>query len=87
MLTVALVLLFTLSFAFLSTYGVTRPWWRSWEGRALVTSATGWALISGGFLIDEYATEVPDLAWVAIAYVAVLSAALKLWTFHRARRR
>lgn len=79
MLTAALVLLLGLSVTFLVLYALARPWWRSWEGRALVTSATGWALVSGGFLVDDHLSNVPTAAWIVIAYVAVLSATLKVW--------
>jgi hypothetical protein len=87
MLTVGLILLCGLSSAFLLVHGLTRPWWRSWESRALIASSLGWALLSGGFLWDDYAGDIPHWVWVLIAYLAVVAAALKLGALVASRRR
>lgn len=87
MLTVGLILLCGLSSAFLLVHGLTRPWWRSWESRAMIASSLGWALLSGGFLWDDYAGEVPDWVWVLIAYLAVVAAALKIGALVASRLR
>lgn len=86
LLTVALVLGCAMSLTFLLIYGLTRPWWRSWEGRALIASSTGWALVTGGFLIDTHVLNVGEQVWVFVAYVAAVAAALKLWILVQASR-
>jgi hypothetical protein len=85
MLTAALVLILVPSVAFLCIHGFTRPWWKSWESRAMMTSATGWALVSAGFLVNNHA-DVPDWAWVAVAGVGAASQWLKLWILVQSRR-
>lgn len=85
MLTLGLVLLCAFSSAFLFVYGLTRAWWKSWEGRALIASSAGWAALSGGFLIDWYARDLPDWLWLAIAYLGVVAAVLKLWILIQSR--
>ena len=85
MLTVPLVLMLIFAVAFLAIHGLTRPWWKSWESRAMMTSSAGWALVSGGFLINAL-VDVPDWAWAFVAWVGVAATALKLKILIQSRR-
>jgi hypothetical protein len=53
-----------------------RPWYRTWEGRALLASAVAWSLISGGFLVNHW-HEVPDWTWALFGAVAAVSGWIK----------
>lgn len=85
MLTVPLALILAFALTFLCVHGFTRPWWRSWESRAMMTSSAGWALLAAGFLVNAI-FDVPDLAWVLVAYVGVAATLLKLVILFRSRR-
>ena len=62
---------------FVLLYGLTRRWWESWEGRALLTAAVGLMLMSVGFLVDDR-WDVPDPTWLVVGSVIAVGAWLKL---------
>lgn len=85
-LTATLLLIFVPAATFATVHGLTRKWWKSAEGSALVFSASGWALVSGAFLLDMHVSDVSDAAWLCIATLAAASQWLKVWILFRARR-
>ena len=85
-LTVALLVVFVCQVLFLVGYGLARPWWKSWEGTALVVSSAGWAIVAGAFLVDWHMEDVPDGLWATAATVAAVAALLKLWILVQSRR-
>jgi hypothetical protein len=76
---VVLVLIFAPSALFAGIYFWTRPWWCTWEGRALLLSSTGWATASGGMLAESWlGVDIHSAAWVVVGACAALSAWMKL---------
>lgn len=79
MLTALLVAIFVPSLAFVVAYSITLPWYRSWEGRALMGSATAWTMLTAGFLVQELSPfSLATWAWWVVAALASVAAWLKL---------
>lgn len=76
MLTIELLGILVTAGFFAIRYGVTRPWWRSLTGRALLVSAVGLTLLAATFLAQAFAS-IPDLVFVVVAGVIWLGAIFK----------
>lgn len=81
-----LVAMFVPNTAFALWYGLSKRWYGSPEGWALLASSTAWALVSGGFLV-EYVQNVHDLLWACIGFVAATAGWMKLLLLATSKRR
>ena len=93
LLHVVLVLTFIPSATFATIYTLrpffteVHPWWRTWEGRALVASASGWAWASAGMLLQEWTQhDAPNGVWIVVGISAATSAWMKLGLLVTPRR-
>ena len=77
LLMVELVGIFATAGFFALRYGFSRPWWRTWGGRALLTAALGLTLLAGSF-IAQAVTAVPDWFFEIVGAVIWLGALFKV---------
>jgi hypothetical protein len=69
---------------FVLGYVATKPWWETWEGRALVASSSGTTLLLGGLWFGHGTHDVPDGAWLAVASVVLIGGVFKVALLLRA---